>query len=178
MNYFEGCSSEAERKTRFRELAKKHHPDVGGDPKVMAEINAQYSGNGGSTQARSKNWSFDFGDAAAYAYDYFRGQSQRSRTHDAWFEEQLRAAQMRAEEEMRRQKSMWEEQIRAANERKAKIKETLISCPFCGSKNLSPGFSAIECQECGACGPEAENEEEAAAAWNTRGKIMRATTRR
>ena len=41
MNYFTGCNT-AERKLKWKELAKIHHPDVGGDIKVMQEINRQY----------------------------------------------------------------------------------------------------------------------------------------
>lgn len=41
MNYFQGCKTIHEAKARFRELAKKHHPDAGGDAKVFAEISNQ-----------------------------------------------------------------------------------------------------------------------------------------
>lgn len=41
-DYFESCSTLHLRKLRFKELAKIHHPDKGGDSKVMAEILRQY----------------------------------------------------------------------------------------------------------------------------------------
>lgn len=40
-NWFEGCEG-AEISARYRELVKAHHPDRGGDPSIMAEINAQH----------------------------------------------------------------------------------------------------------------------------------------
>lgn len=42
MRFFEGCNSLDELKARFRDLCKKHHPDLGGDLEVMKEINVQY----------------------------------------------------------------------------------------------------------------------------------------
>ena len=42
MKYFEGLINEKEIKDRYKELAKKHHPDIGGDVDVMKEINNQY----------------------------------------------------------------------------------------------------------------------------------------
>lgn len=42
MQYFAGLSSVAEIKTRYRELARKHHPDLGGCLETMKAINAQY----------------------------------------------------------------------------------------------------------------------------------------
>lgn len=43
MNFFENCDTLSSLKTRFRELSKIHHPDKGGNEKIMQEINAQYS---------------------------------------------------------------------------------------------------------------------------------------
>lgn len=42
MNYFKDCQTIFEVKDRFRQLAKKHHPDRGGDTAIMQEINNQY----------------------------------------------------------------------------------------------------------------------------------------
>lgn len=42
MNYFSDCADVNEIKKRYRTLAKKHHPDKGGDVRIMQEINAQY----------------------------------------------------------------------------------------------------------------------------------------
>lgn len=44
-NYFEGCRTPLERKTRYRELAKRHHPDIGGSLLAMQEVNRQYRDN-------------------------------------------------------------------------------------------------------------------------------------
>lgn len=64
MNYFTGCNTAEERKLKWKELAKIHHPDVGGDIKVMQEINRQYLEEVKSKEmfwyshypAKSKSW--------------------------------------------------------------------------------------------------------------------------
>ena len=40
--YFRGCFTKSEAKNRYRDLVKKHHPDNGGDAKILAEINAEF----------------------------------------------------------------------------------------------------------------------------------------
>ncbi len=40
--YFEGLTDEQSIKDRFKELAKTHHPDLGGCVETMKEINNQY----------------------------------------------------------------------------------------------------------------------------------------
>jgi hypothetical protein len=52
-NYFDGCTSLDEVKSRYKQLAMQHHPDRGGDKQIMQEINAQYESN-------RKNPSFKF----------------------------------------------------------------------------------------------------------------------
>ena len=42
MNWFNECTTEATIKALFRELAKQHHPDLGGDTATMQDINAAY----------------------------------------------------------------------------------------------------------------------------------------
>ena len=42
MVYFTGIKSFDDLKYRFRALAKIHHPDLGGDPEIMKDINAEY----------------------------------------------------------------------------------------------------------------------------------------
>ena len=41
-NYFEGCTSVPDVKTRYRNLAMDNHPDRGGDEEVMKAVNAAY----------------------------------------------------------------------------------------------------------------------------------------
>lgn len=41
-DYFAGCSTAEEVETRYRELARENHPDLGGDTDVMADINRQH----------------------------------------------------------------------------------------------------------------------------------------
>lgn len=41
--YFGGCRDLDEAHKRFRQLSKKHHPDVGGDLEVYAAIDAEYT---------------------------------------------------------------------------------------------------------------------------------------
>ena len=42
MHYFLECETVEEVKTRYRKFAREHHPDLGGKPEVMKEINNQY----------------------------------------------------------------------------------------------------------------------------------------
>lgn len=42
MRYFDRFKTPDGASKRYKELAKKHHPDVGGQTEVMAEINKQY----------------------------------------------------------------------------------------------------------------------------------------
>lgn len=41
-DFFNGCTSLQELKMVYRQLAKKYHPDLGGDTETMKEINRQY----------------------------------------------------------------------------------------------------------------------------------------
>ncbi|WP_297232202.1 LPD23 domain-containing protein [uncultured Flavonifractor sp.] len=41
-DYFAGCNTAEEVETRYRELAREHHPDLGGDTSTMADINRQH----------------------------------------------------------------------------------------------------------------------------------------
>lgn len=43
MNFFFGCRTIEDVKNRYRELAKKHHPDLGGDTATMQMLNAEYT---------------------------------------------------------------------------------------------------------------------------------------
>ena len=42
MKWFTGCESMDELKAKYRKLAMKWHPDMGGDTRIMQEINAEY----------------------------------------------------------------------------------------------------------------------------------------
>lgn len=42
MRHFQNITSQAELKNQYRALAMQHHPDRGGDIKIMQEINAEY----------------------------------------------------------------------------------------------------------------------------------------
>lgn len=42
MNYFKDCTTIDEAKKLFWDLAKKHHPDMGGDTAIFQEINNQF----------------------------------------------------------------------------------------------------------------------------------------
>jgi hypothetical protein len=41
-DYFANLKTVEEIKSRYRDLAKQHHPDLGGDAEIMKEVNAQY----------------------------------------------------------------------------------------------------------------------------------------
>lgn len=41
-DFFKNCTTLDQLKAEYRRLAKKHHPDVGGDTETMKEINRQY----------------------------------------------------------------------------------------------------------------------------------------
>jgi hypothetical protein len=41
-DYFQGLNNVAEIKSQYRELARKFHPDLGGDLEIMKTINLQY----------------------------------------------------------------------------------------------------------------------------------------
>ena len=43
MNFFSDCRTIEDVKNRYRELAKKHHPDLGGDTATMQMLNAEYT---------------------------------------------------------------------------------------------------------------------------------------
>lgn len=66
-DYFKGCATATEIKTRYRKLAMEFHPDrPGGDTKIMQDINRQYeaalSGQHGATETGS--------DGQAHTYYY------------------------------------------------------------------------------------------------------------
>ena len=57
MKYFSECRTQEEAKKLYKELARKHHPDVGGDLRTMQEINAEYAqfqARGATNEARER----------------------------------------------------------------------------------------------------------------------------
>lgn len=101
-DYFAGCQNDEQRKIKFRELAKKHHPDKGGDIKIMQEINAQYSNKSRATQQRAghakPNASNDYADAFRYTFNQ-RNYNFGGFSYDTFFSQFQRMA-----EEVQRQK--------------------------------------------------------------------------
>ena len=53
--YFENCKTLEELKAEYRRLAKRHHPDCGGDAETMKEINNQYETAFDSMNNRTKS---------------------------------------------------------------------------------------------------------------------------
>ncbi len=63
-NFFEGLKTVEEIKTRYRDLAKQHHPDLGGDAHTMQNLNAQYQDalkrcNGQQSEGREYKYKAD-----------------------------------------------------------------------------------------------------------------------
>ncbi len=55
--YFATCKNAEEAKKLYKDLARQHHPDLGGDLRTMQEINAEYAqfqARGASDQARER----------------------------------------------------------------------------------------------------------------------------
>lgn len=42
IDFFAGCTTTAEIKSRYRDLCRTHHPDLGGDTRTMQDLNAAY----------------------------------------------------------------------------------------------------------------------------------------
>lgn len=58
--YFTTCATQEEAKRLYKELARKHHPDIGGDLHTMQEINAEYAlfqARGASAEAKARQQS-------------------------------------------------------------------------------------------------------------------------
>ena len=63
--HFQGCETVEDVRARFKDLAKRHHPDLGGDTETMQSINAEYqavmerlNGRSRDTSADSSKWSW------------------------------------------------------------------------------------------------------------------------
>ena len=69
MSYFTGCATLEELKKRYRDLCRKHHPDLGGDEEVMKLINIAYEQaikRGGVFDEEMGNAGTDFEAEAAF----------------------------------------------------------------------------------------------------------------
>jgi hypothetical protein len=70
--YFSNCTTPAEIKTRYRELAFEHHPDRGGDTRTMQDINNTYHE---ALQRANGYTHHDTGKDFTYRYEYEREQA-------------------------------------------------------------------------------------------------------
>lgn len=114
MNYFKGCNTEDERKKRYKELCKKHHPDLGGDAEVFKEVGRQYAegenfgGFDGFYETASSQW-------GGRVYEWYQEVHDPRQGYD--LKEQIRRAQKAAEEARRRfekEKQRRQEEARSA----------------------------------------------------------------
>ncbi len=64
-DFFGGCMTSAEIKTRYRDLCRKHHPDLGGDTATMQELNSAYD------QACKTAQRGERPDKSENAYDFY-----------------------------------------------------------------------------------------------------------
>src|SRR5688572_14566301 len=58
--YFVDCKTQEEAKRKYKDLARQHHPDAGGDLRTMQDINAEYArfqASGANTNARERQQS-------------------------------------------------------------------------------------------------------------------------
>ncbi len=67
MDWFAGCHTVPEIKARYRELAKRHHPDWGGDNETMKAINAAY--HAALRQRNGESCTGDDGREHTYRYN-------------------------------------------------------------------------------------------------------------
>ena len=119
--YFKGCTTARDRKIRLRELAKQHHPDVGGSEAIMKEITSQFRGD----SPRTVNTESHKSDATGYGYrraygftNGFSGDSnaQKARQQEAQAHINKRAEELRKQREKKAQEEKEAEEIRKAEE--------------------------------------------------------------
>lgn len=67
MEFFKTCFNVAAIKTKYRELAKQFHPDLGGDEEVMKQVNDQYHK---ALKGKHKSVSTDKETGKEYTYYY------------------------------------------------------------------------------------------------------------
>lgn len=74
MNYFQGCKDVKEARKIYIGLAQKHHPDKGGDQKVMKEINHQFDEFKKHGKVYEKRSGFTYAGSTDHAYSAFWSQ--------------------------------------------------------------------------------------------------------
>ncbi|MCS6936537.1 MAG: molecular chaperone DnaJ [Candidatus Bipolaricaulota bacterium] len=164
-------ASQEEIKKAFRQLAKKYHPDKGGDPEKFKEIaeayevlsdpekRAQYDhfGHVGPEQ----RFDFDLRDfrRAREAFEEFGFGSAWEDIFDAFFGEGLRTRQTRERRRSRAQRGEdLEYRLRINLEDAAfgtQMKLTVprqVLCPECDGQGMAPGSGRIRCEVCGGRG--------------------------
>lgn len=128
MNYFDNCNTPSERKKRYRELAKKHHPDVGGNAKTMQEINKQYDSGEQEAPRQSSNSGWKKESDAEYwdrqkKYEDFKRRmqeelakrrQQKAKSPQEVYEEKLKQAREELGREMARAKEEYDQKVRDA----------------------------------------------------------------
>lgn len=84
MSFFDGCSTPDELKARRNKLAQIHHPDRGGDVKIMQQINAEFTERS-KPKAKTNDAQDHYADATQKAWEamrdtmrYARGNSSRA----------------------------------------------------------------------------------------------------
>ena len=70
MKWFEGCTTTADVKKLFRELAMQHHPDRGGSTEKMQQINAAYLEALRHMDGQSETGKTNEGESYTYTYTY------------------------------------------------------------------------------------------------------------
>ena len=68
-DFFKDCTTPDQARTTYRNLAKQHHPDLGGNCETMKEVNRQYE----NTLKRMSGERFETADRKSeytYTYDY------------------------------------------------------------------------------------------------------------
>lgn len=124
MKYFQNCKNLDDVKSKYRELAKEHHPDKGGDTKVMQEVNLQYSEakkrfkNGNYSQ---NNQPYEGGGFADFMEAFHRHQrEQEARQRKAEEEARKREQETRRREEEAKRKREVDLKRQAENAEKEK----------------------------------------------------------
>jgi curved DNA-binding protein CbpA len=96
MSFFHGCADIAAAKKLHRALARKHHPDKGGDLRIMQQINAEYDQFCKRSERRSyanntyasydakdaaEGWYYsDYGERVKKAYEKRQAEERRKQT--------------------------------------------------------------------------------------------------